>query len=623
MAQDREFRIDELPRTQKLDPSALAVLVLDVGSFRIYSLFIAFTGVSMSIKFGRFFLVIGLAVSFAAVGVLANGNNEGRSKRLRPLSIKVTPWGPTQADVDAAIKRVERSQPVQNELRGTKYRQLEFEYLEDENKSGPSTPPTRFRVLFYDYTNDRSITAESDFAGKDAVAVREVMRNPVPNDDELAEAESVLRSDGRFAARLKDGSMKAFPAMPPTTILGGTTERLVNVGVRMSNSDETEVVSVSLKRGVVVSYESKAPPQSKATAASCGLPSAHQSTTANGTAGQYTLSIADGQTTLWEMIVIRPSASSGTNKSGIEVRDVKYRGKSVLKRGHVPVLNVQYTPPTCGPYRDWQWQEDMFQTPDGSPETSPGIKVLAPGQIAQTMLESGTDTGNFRGVAIYQQVINGSPEVVLVTEMQAGWYRYMSEWRFDTDGTIRPRYGYGASTSSCVCDVHIHHAYWRFDFDVVNPNNKVFQVERGRKFLQPVTNEMTRVKNIGTNRSLLVQNSTGDEAYMVVPNITDGIVDTYGVSDFWVLKYKTVANGTPVQNEIDDGQTCINCTNTTGPINLSAYTNNENVVDQDVVVWYGAHFVHNDGARPIDSDRRPEVLTGSHVIGPDLRPVRW
>ena len=35
-------------------------------------------------------------------------------------------------------------------------------------------------------------------------------------------------------------------------------------------------------------------------------------------------------------------------------------------------------------------------------------------------------------------------EVVLVSEMEAGWYRYVSEWRLHTDGTIKPRFGFSA-----------------------------------------------------------------------------------------------------------------------------------------------------------------------------------
>ncbi|MDQ3064479.1 MAG: hypothetical protein M3R14_16690, partial [Acidobacteriota bacterium] len=187
--------------------------------------------------------------------------------------------------------------------------------------------------------------------------------------------------------------------------------------------------------------------------------------------------------------------------------------------------------------------------------------------------------------------------------------------------------GFGATNNSCVCSVHNHHVYWRFDFDIVSPTNKVFQVERGRKFLQPILTDMTRLKNLQTNRSILVQNSTGDEAYMLVPNKTDGGADNYGRSDIWVLKYKNVNGGTIEQNEIDDGWPSINglCTTTSGScINIDKFINNESVAGEDVVVWYGAHFVHSDGANLLEENRiNPSTLSGSHVVGPDIRPVRW
>ena len=332
---------------------------------------------------------------------------------------------------------------------------------------------------------------------------------------------------------------------------------------------------------------------------SCGVTNSGQFTTSRGTAGQYQLSITQNGLPLWDMLVFRPAASSGTLASGIEVRDVKYKGKSVLKRGHAPVLNVRYPGGKCGPYRDWQWQEDMFQTAPDSTDPAPGIRVLPPGQIAQTVVENDNDVGDFKGVAIYTH--NG--ETVLVTEMQAGWYRYMMQWRFADDGTIRPRFGFGSVNSYCVCELHNHNIYWRFDFDIVNPINKVFQVERARKFLQPITTEVTRLKNFQTNRSIMVQNSSGDEAYMLVPNYSDGIADSFARSDFWVLQYKNVPGGTPLENELDDGYYFPDgdCTETDGTcINIDKFINGESLVNKDVVVWYGAHFVHDDAANPLN-----------------------
>ena len=566
---------------------------------------------------GRHFLWLGLIFVLFSVAVSADEKREKRAKKLQTeIKLVAAPWGPSQKDVEAAKLRAQQSDAVQNALRGAKYRLIEFSFIE----AGASQPPTRFRAVFYDYTNDKTIVAESDFAAKTPVTVREEFFQPTPSDEEFDEAIQVLQADARLGAAVKSGALKVFRPMPDITLLAGSTERLVNVGLNSSDGAQpNEVVSVSIKRGVVIRYESGAPASSKATPEACGIPSAGQATTANGTAGQATLTVLQGQITLWEMLIIRPSASSGTRKSGIEVRDVKYKSKSVLKRGHAPVLNVQYTPSVCGPYRDWQWQEDMFSAPDaGANDIAPGIRVLASGQVATTALETGNDTGNFRGVAIYRQ----NNEVVLVSEMQAGWYRYIMEWRFAPDGTIRPRYGFGATDNSCVCNVHNHHVYWRFDFDIVQPNNKVFQVERGRRFLKPIGTEMFTNRNYQTNRALLVQNSNGDEAYALVPNITDGVVDTFGVHDLWILRYKNIVGGTPVQNEIDDGFNI-----TTSPnafIQIDPFVNGESLDNQDIVVWYGAHFRHDDAENAqLNPDRSGLILTGDHVVGPDLRPVRW
>ncbi|MCY7376237.1 MAG: hypothetical protein LH472_09740 [Pyrinomonadaceae bacterium] len=588
-------------------------------------------------------LGLGLILTTSSLaGISENESVPKREKRAQQrVEIKVTPWGRTQAEVDAANARVERSAEVQKELGGTRYRLLESSYIENEVKGQPAQIPARFRVVFYDYTNDRTIIAESGFDSASPVVVRQEFYQPNPNDEEFAEAVRILQGDARFGGLMRGDQVRTFRPMPPVTVLSGTTERLVNIGIEgLSDTTNNEVVSVSINRAEVLRYDRRAPETSSAAPDACGIPSAGQATTSRGTAGQYQLSVMQERNILWEMLVIRPAASSGTMASGIEIRDVKYKGKSVLKRGHAPVLNVQYTPRpgegSCGPYRDWQYEEGAFNAPATGATypngTGGGIVVLADGQTATTALDTGIDTGNFRGVAIYKQ----NDEIVLISEMNAGWYRYIMEWRFANDGTIRPRYGFGATNNNCVCFRHNHHVYWRFDFDIVNPNNKVFQVEKGRKFLQPITNEITRLKSIQTNRSLLIQNSTGDEAYLLAPNKTDGdaifqypetgATTDYGRSDFWVLRYKNVAGGSNVQNEIDDGWSSIggNCTATSGScINITPFLNNESVVNQDVVVWYGAHFVHADGANLLNPDRSPSILSGSHVVGPDLRPVRW
>jgi hypothetical protein len=590
----------------------------------------------MNRKLSRFLFALGLSFSLTAVGaaplVSASGgggeNSPKKSRRGAPeFKITAIPVGPSSQTIEAAKAQAARSVAVQSRLKGAKSRLLSLEYVEN----GTSLPPTRYRAFFYDYANDRVLVAEGSFAdataGRDTVAVvREENFQPTPSDEEFAEAVRIVQSDRRFAAAMRGNALRPFRPMPDVTVLSGTTERLVNVGLEsFGEGARNEIVSVSINRGQVLRYPEGAPEQSKSAPESCGIPGANQGTTANGTAGQLQLNVdGPGGARLWEMLVVRPSASSGTRKSGIEVRDVKYKGKSVLKRGHVPVLNVQYDANFCGPYRDWQWQEGMFQTPETGntdPPGAPGFRILAAGQVATTSIETGNDVGNFRGVAVYAQ----NDEIILVSELEASWYRYIMEWRFAADGTIRPRFGFGAVNNFCVCGKHNHHAYWRFDFDIVQPANQIFQVERGRKFLRPITNELKLLRSYQTNRSLLIQNAAGNEAYLMVPSLTDGNTDAYGRGDMWILRHKSAPGGTALQNEIDDGINCTSCPDTT--IQIDSFLNDESVKGEDIVVWYGAHFAHTDGSSVANANRSDAdaaaALSGKHVVGPDLRPVRW
>jgi hypothetical protein len=547
---------------------------------------------------------------------VASENNPKRARKTQEaVKIKISSWGPSQADVQAAMQRAEKSRAVRNALGNTKYRLISFDYIESGNeKSKPAAPPNGFRIIFYDYTNDRTLVAEGDFVGAKAVTVREEKFQPGVGSQELLDAFQVIKNDVELGALYIQKQLIIFEAMPPISVQNG--ERLVNVGVRILSKGENRVIGISFKNDRVVRYKGNAPLTSQATQEDCGINSANQGNTPNGTAGQYQLTVSQNNSPLWEMLVIRPSASSGNSeeRSGIEVRDVKYKGKSVLKRGHAPILNVQYDGDVCGPYRDWQYSEGFFSVlTERASEPVPGIRILAGGQTPKTSLDSGVDSGNFAGIAVYTQ----NDETVLVSEMDAGWYRYVSEWRFAGDGTIRPRYGFGATNSSCVCNEHHHNVYWRFDFDIVNQVNKVFQIERGRKFMQPILSETARLRNYQTNRRFLIQNSGGNEAYLLVPSLSDGTTNDFGAGDFWILKYQAGTSGEP--DEIDDPN------GEEKKANFAPWLNNESLVNQDVVVWYAAHFGHHaDGESLLNSDRDSgTVLTGSHVVGPTLRPVRW
>ncbi len=466
-----------------------------------------------------------------------------------------------------------------------------------------------------------TLFAEGDFNGSSAISTQWVSAVPGVGSEEIAAAYRIVEQDTAFSSLKQANKIDFYEAMPPTTVVDG--ERLVNIGVRNPQTGDNVIVGVSFKNDKLVRYANNAPPTSAAAPEACGIANSGQGSSGQGLAGQYSLTVneAGSGNPLWEMLVLRPSASSGANfeRSGLEIRDVRYKGKSVLKRGHVPILNVQYVG-GCGPFRDWQYSEGFFNAPAaGASDPASGIRLLAPGQVATTSVESGNDTGNFQGVAIYTQDVGFGTEVVMVTEMNAGWYRYIMEWRFAADGTIRPRYGFGSVIDSCVCIQRTHHVYWRFDFDIVNANNNIYQLERGRKFLKSIDVESEIFKNTQKSRSFLIQNATGNEAYQIVPGVNDGtvldlngnFVDTFGAGDFWLMRFKGTA---AAPTELDDSGSQVSA-------NLSPWINGEGMLAQDLVVWYAAHQVRSDDASR--DGAAPEVINGSHVVGPTLRPVRW
>jgi len=124
-----------------------------------------------------------------------------------------------------------------------------------------------------------------------------------------------------------------------------------------------------------------------------------------------------------------------------------------------------------------------------------------------------------------------------------------------------------------------------------NWHTKYFEIRRSR---DPGHKRHWRISNPGTGAS-----------YLLLPGASDGNATGYGVGDVWVLHYHG--------NEIDDGQPF-----TTDP-NLSRARIDgfavpaESVADRDVVLWYAAHFLHDEA----------HGHPGGHYVGPDLRPERW
>src|SRR6266536_464283 len=362
------------------------------------------------------------------------------------LTVKVEAFAPDQRAHDRVAQGLVRSRALRDHLGKAEHRLLALELLEPERKTARPRERDRYRATYYDYTNNRAVHAQGRFGDVRGVAVTVSARQPRPTSEEFEAAVKILRRHKELGPALREGALRPYRPMPPlvaTRRPDGRIERTVAVGLLPAGRRKAghEIVGVNMVRRRVERYEHRAPPTALATGGLCGVPvAANQATTGQGVAGQAWVSVYRGATLLWRFLVVRPSASSGTSGSGVELRYVDYRGKRVLYQAHVPILNVRYDKDACGPYRDWQYQEGMIRA--AGKTVAPGFLLCA--TPAKTILDTGSDKGTFLGTAIY---VDGE-EVVLVCELEAGWYRYVSQWRLHADGTIRPRFAFDATSRS-------------------------------------------------------------------------------------------------------------------------------------------------------------------------------
>lgn len=516
-----------------------------------------------------------LAVTLA--GSRRETNSGPQPSQQSGRTISVTPWGPSQQAIDAAKAGVMSHPIVQRYTRNARHRLLHFEFLEPAAKpAGRSEPPARFRVTIFDYTNNRAIIAVGRFDDRD-VEVTLSVSQPQPSEEEFEEALDTLRRDPEIGPKILDKTFLPYAPMPPLAGDGVSKERphrTVTVGLMPKDGGaDHQIVGVNMVRQTVVKYAGGAPPTASAAPLHCGPSEVFQGSTPRGTAGQFEVVISRGDTELWRFIAIRPSVSSGVDGSGIELRDVNYRGKRVLTRANAPVLNVQYERNLCGPFRDWSYAEGAFMA-EGA-EIAPGFRLCT--SEPQTMIESGDDFGIYRGVALYDR-----EDVSLISEMNAGWYRYISKWVFKDEGVIQPRFGFGATNTACVCLFHTHHVYWRFDFDIVTAdNNSIRETGPGMPVLMET--EVMRLRQLASQQQTwIIENSITGESVVLKPNALDGNMDKFGRGDVWLLRNK-------FPSEIDDSAQ----PGGGSAARLDSMVNGEAISKQDVVIWYAGHWMHD------------------------------
>jgi len=326
----------------------------------------------------------------------------------------------------------------------------------------------------------------------------------------------------------------------------------------------------------------------------------------------YRIDWPDGHP-VWSLCWVPPNESSGTDGSGLELRNVFYKGKEVLYRAHLPILNVKYDPGGCGgsslSYRDAVDDLAAFEV---EPEAivQPGYAEITDRYRFETVCDHpgfDRDVG-FRGIDFKGVVVEKkSDQLILTTEMKVGWYRYIQKWTFRLDGTIEPRIGFTAVMDPCTQKPHNHHAYWRFDFDIDGSDHDL--IEEGRQTINDppsseILGESARKRAVFPVRKWWrVRDQISGRGYEVWPGANDDWADFPGpgdwtVADVWAMRYH--------DDEIDDGGA------TSGrygdAAHLDQYITGETLNGQDVVIWYRVGIRHAGS-------------TGCHLVGPTLRPI--
>lgn len=459
----------------------------------------------------------------------------------------------------------------------------------------------RFTATIQDMDGGRVLLADGRFDELDYSTLIHANWQRPPSDDEFAWAVDTLKAeDPVIGPALEAGELVAYRPMPPLANLrdpDGNVERVVAVGLR-SAAGEHRVIGVRTADGEILA---EAPGVPGPSADDCGAPPGPAPAPVHGSR-QARVRVWQGDTQLWDLVVVRPSASSGTNGSGVELRTVDYRGGRVLQRAHLPILNVDFgeegVAAGCGPAeRHWAHEEAAFEAEGDDPVPGFRLCTASPG----TILETGIDGGGFRGVALW---VDGD-DLVVLSQLEAGPYRYVNEWRLAADGTIRPRLGFSAGTNSSTCKPHTHHAYWRLDFDVLAPGSNVVREHnhppiRGETRWHLMRFEVKRPRDASHERFWRVRHDRDGRDYSVVPGAGDGTADDFGAGDVWVLRFDP--------DEIDDGQG-FTTDRARARAGLDRFVSGEPVHGEDVVLWYAVHVSHPGG----DVDR----------VGPDLVAGHW
>lgn len=121
--------------------------------------------------------------------------------------------------------RVRRQPALAKFLADSRHRLLSFELLEPPRKQARPQPANAFRATYFDYTNNRTIRASGPLADLGAVRASESGEQPLPSDDEFAEAAAIVSDDPDLGAAIREQLLVPYRVHTPTSGYGSDSGR--------------------------------------------------------------------------------------------------------------------------------------------------------------------------------------------------------------------------------------------------------------------------------------------------------------------------------------------------------------------------------------------------------------
>lgn len=256
----------------------------------------------------------------------------------------------------------------------------------------------------------------------------------------------------------------------------------------------------------------------------------------------------------------------GVLNDGLAIENVTFQGKQIMGRGNFPSMPVYYENNSCGPYLD-RLDNDLEPVPWANNAT----------------------------LVSREFTINGEQWYELGIREFIGQYDIYQVWYFNGNGIIDAH----LFSRGIQCNVyHEHWPHWRFDFDIAGSGNDQI-LRQTPSGMQAYPNEFNVAATAAVNHGWVVQDTiTGDSVTLSFDdgqwNVAGTVVpeDVYGKNRVIGRQYDSDEQGwhttghASLPPDWNDG------------VDRVGYGNNENINDEDVVLWYSGYLPHlpSDGA---------------------------